>query len=206
MISIVRRQPGVILVNDRDLMDIMREKKIKVTQKKPTAKKTVPIRSKKGQNITPSCGEEGDITKFLIKKSEGTIKDKDLTTNVISEHYSVIPEQYSPNMSGFRGNTLNAEGGNIKKTTFYTVCITVGDKIRRYQRLMSDSGSGCVMGSGLVGTHNVQLVRSVSMKKVSDRWGGDEVRWINREVTALVYPAAERFGEVGSSGKVEVDT
>ena len=82
----------------------------------------------------------------------------------------------------------------------------VGDMVRRYQKIVRDTGGGCVMGSGRCGTHNVKLVRAVNMRRVSDMNQGDELRWVRRESTALVCPAKERFRDDRRSEQVANNT
>ena len=59
--------------------------------------------------------------------------------------------------------------------------------------MVSDSGGGCVFGSGMCATHNEKLTRSVCVKRVcekNDECGG--ITWMHREVTSLTCPAAKK--------------
>ena len=214
---IAKKKPGGITVNGKDLMDILREKKRKDIRNNNSSKETTPSRQKKPLQTAPSSGKKVDIRKFLVKKSEEKISARDHTADVILVHSDDIPVQNQSGISGTKENTFNnknnkntdnSECDKTQKTTFSTLCdsATVGDRVRRYQMMVRKSGSGCVMGSGRCATHNVKLVRSVCMKKVSDRNNADELVWRNRESTTLVCPASERFSDDNKSDKVVVNT
>ena len=82
---------------------------------------------------------------------------------------------------------------SVKKT--FTAVIqpqnTVSDRIEKFQKIVSDSSGGCILGSGRCATHNVKLVRRMDVKKicVNDDSGG--VRWIHRDVMSMVCPNAK---------------
>ena len=59
--------------------------------------------------------------------------------------------------------------------------------------MVSDSGGGCVFGSGMCATHNEKLTRSVCVERVcekNDECGG--ITWMYREVTSWTCPAAKK--------------
>ena len=85
--------------------------------------------------------------------------------------------------------------GNSMKKTFTDVIRpknTVSDRIEKFQKIVSDSGGGCILGSGMCATHNVKLVRRIDKKKVGENDDSGGVRWVYRDVTSMVCPSANQ--------------
>ena len=74
-----------------------------------------------------------------------------------------------------------------KKTTFVSKNrARVSENIKMFQEL--EKGAECLLGSGRCSTHNVKLVRNVSMKRVSTVTDSGNVRWTMREGVTLACP------------------
>ena len=75
------------------------------------------------------------------------------------------------------------------KLTFGTaVGQSVRENIAMFQELQR--GGVCVMGSGRCAEHNRRLVRTVTMKRVSEKDEKGDTKWVMREVTTLTCPGS----------------
>ena len=74
----------------------------------------------------------------------------------------------------------------MKKTFSRVASQSVKDSIAKFQELQR--GGKCVMGSGRCAEHNRKLVRTVTVKRVSEQDEMGDTRWVMREVTLLTCP------------------
>ena len=181
-----------ITVNGVNLMDIQR---LRVK----SAKKTVVNTNKKSRNdkkdvkqLTPSR-DQLTLDKFFTntqttkKEDNGQLvrhSDKKTTS-------SELLEDNKPTMSEEEKIDMKQKIRKLStKTKFERPSQS---EVRRKIKIFSDKSQGvkCVLGSGHCSGHNVKLVRSVVMKKVSEIDRNGMVIWPMREVTILSCPAVQ---------------
>ena len=131
--------------------------------------------------------------------SEGSDKDKDIEKTTSQEDNS-DEEVRRKTVVRQTDNVVREEcDKDVRKKTFSDIDIKKKKNVRENIRMFQDlvNGEECV--SGMCCTHNVKLVRSVMMKKISSLDENGEKMWLMGEVVLSACPYKTEKGAGGAS-------
>ena len=217
--SFGRKVSGHITVNGVKLTDIQKDRIKSLNKKTTSVKKPAKKTTKKIQSPAPSMNSIGSIHKYLVKKKaggetkiKGAANKSPPSTSINQSHNNLKTTTIISNEDKvndvIQGDTVPASPTPPPgmKLTFGTVVRqSVKENILKFQELQR--GGKCVMGSGRCAEHNRKLVRTVTMKKVSEKDEKGGTKWVMREVTTLTCPGSTvGRPEDRSSAQTEIST
>ena len=184
-----------ITVNGVSLIEILKKRQRPSDNKLSPGRKNSNKNKKNTSQLTPSTSRGADIRKFLQGKKEdnntheeeekGRQRDKreENERQHAGKEDNVITEDN-------RGCLEKFEKFNSRKKTFVNSQKGGGFQTNLDKFVRLSEGVKCLIANGYCNTHNVKVMREVTVKKMSIADDKGKVTWPMREVTILVCPAS----------------